>query len=41
MSSQFYPETAGMKFCRTVAGYTSKGQIRNTKIKEKLNIVYC
>jgi hypothetical protein len=31
-------ETAGMKFLRSVAGYRNKGQIRNTKIREELNI---
>jgi hypothetical protein len=31
-------ETAAMKFSRSVAGYIRKGQIRNTKIREELNI---
>jgi hypothetical protein len=31
-------ETAEMKFLRSVAGYTRKGQIRNTTIREELNI---
>jgi hypothetical protein len=31
-------ETAEMKFLRSVAGYITKGQIRNTKIREELNI---
>jgi hypothetical protein len=31
-------ETAEMKFLRSVAGYTRKDQIKDTKIKEELNI---
>jgi hypothetical protein len=31
-------ETAEMKFLRSVAGYTRKEQIINTKIKEELNV---
>jgi hypothetical protein len=30
--------TEGLKFLRSVAGYTWKGQIRNTRIGEELNI---
>jgi hypothetical protein len=30
--------TAEMKFFRSVAGYTMKDQIGNTKIREELNI---
>jgi hypothetical protein len=33
-------ETAEIKFLRSIAGYTRKDQIRNTKIKEELNIFY-
>jgi hypothetical protein len=31
-------ETAEMKFLRSTAGHARKGQIRNTKIREELNI---
>jgi hypothetical protein len=32
-------QTAEMEFLRSVAGYTSKAQIRNTKIGDELNIL--
>lgn len=34
-----WPEEDKMKILRSVVGYTGKGQIRNTKIMEKLNIL--